>query len=89
MPPSLVALLAIPGVGPRTVKQLHEELRVDNLEDLRRAAEAGLLRGRCKGMSEKTEEQILAGIAALETRQERMRLGQAEALVETLTGGAC
>ena len=35
-------------------------------------------------MSEKTEQQVLAGIAALETRQERMRLGQAEAIVETL-----
>ncbi len=83
VPPSLVALLEIPGVGPRTVKQLHEELAVETLDDLRRAAEAGALRS-LKGMSAKTEEQILAGIAALETRQERMRLGQAEAIVETL-----
>jgi DNA polymerase (family 10) len=83
VPPSLVALLEIPGVGPRTVKQLHEELGVETLEDLRRAAEAGALRG-LRGMSEKTEGQVLTGIAALENRQERMRLGQAEAIVETL-----
>jgi DNA polymerase (family 10) len=83
VPPSLVALLGIPGVGPRTVKQLHEELRVETLEDLRRAAEAGALRG-LKGMSEKTEQGILSGIAALDARQERMRLGQAEAIVKTL-----
>jgi DNA polymerase (family 10) len=83
VPPSLVALLEIPGIGPRTVKQLHEELGIETLEDLRRAAEAGALRG-LKGMSEKTEQGILAGIAALESRQERMRLGQAEAIVETL-----
>jgi DNA polymerase (family 10) len=83
VPPSLVALLGIPGVGPRTVKQLHEELGVETLDDLRRAAESGSLRG-LKGMSEKTEQGVLAGIAALETRQERMRLGQAEAIVETL-----
>jgi DNA polymerase (family 10) len=83
VPPSLVALLEIPGVGPRTVKQFHEELGIETLEDLRRAAEAGTVR-ELKGMSEKTEQQILAGIAALETRQERMRLGQAEAIVETL-----
>jgi len=83
VPPSLVALLGIPGVGPRTVKQLHDELGVETLEDLRRAAESGSLRG-LKGMSEKTEQGVLAGIAALETRQERMRLGQAEAIVETL-----
>jgi DNA polymerase (family 10) len=83
VPPSLVALLEIPGVGPRTVKQFHEELGIETLEDLRRAAEAGALR-ELKGISEKTERQVLAGIAALETRQERMRLGQAETLVETL-----
>ncbi len=83
VPPSLVELLAIPGIGPRTVKQLHEELGIDTLDDLRRAAEAGSLRG-LKGMSQKTEAAVLAGIAALETRQERMRLGRAETIVETL-----
>jgi DNA polymerase (family 10) len=83
VPPSLVALLEIPGIGPRTVKQLHEEIGVETLDDLQRAAEAGLLRG-LKGMSEKTEAQVLAGIVALEMRQDRMRLGHAEALVETL-----
>ena len=83
VPPSLVALLGIPGVGPRTVRQLHEELGIETLENLRRAAEAGSLR-ELKGMSEKTEQGVLAGIAALESRQERMRLGQAEAQVATL-----
>ena len=83
VPPSLVALLGIPGVGPRTVRQLHAELGIETLEDLRRAAESGSLRG-LKGMSEKTEQGVLAGIAALETRQDRMRLGQAEAIVATL-----
>jgi DNA polymerase (family 10) len=83
VPPSLVALLAIPGVGPRTVRQLHDEIGVETIDDLRRAAEAGALRG-LRGMSEKTERQVLEGIAALESRQDRMRLGQAEAIVESL-----
>ena len=83
VPPSLVALLDIPGIGPRTVKQLNEELKIESLDDLKRAAEAGALRG-LKGMSQKTEEQVLAGILALENRQDRMRLGQAEAIVERL-----
>jgi len=83
VPPSLVALLEIPGVGPRTVRQLNVELGVETLDDLKKAAEAGALRG-LKGMSQKTEEQVLAGIAALENRQDRMRLGQAEAIVGQL-----
>jgi len=73
VPPGLVALLGIPSVGPRTVKQLHAELGVDSLEDLKRAAESGLLRG-LKGMSEKTEKAVLAGMAAMESRHDRMRL---------------
>ena len=83
VPPSLVALLQIPGIGPRTVRQLHEELGIETLDDLRRAAEAGSLRG-LKGLSEKTEQGVLTGIAAMESRQDRMRLGQAESIVETL-----
>jgi DNA polymerase (family 10) len=83
VPPSLVALLEIPGVGPRTVRQLNAELGVETLDDLKKAAEAGALRD-LKGMSEKTEQQVLAGIAALENRQDRMRLGRAEAIVEQL-----
>jgi DNA polymerase (family 10) len=83
VPPSLVALLGIPGVGPRTVKQLHEELGVETLDDLRRAAEAGGS-ARPQGHVREDRAGVLSGIAALETRQERMRLGQAEAIVETL-----
>jgi DNA polymerase (family 10) len=84
VPPSLVALLQIPGLGPRTVRQLHEELGIVTMEELRRAAEAGRLRS-LRGMSQKTEELVLSGIAALAGRQERMRLGQAEAIVASLT----
>ena len=85
VPPSLVELLRVPGVGPRTVKVLHEELGVESLEDLRQAAEAGRLRS-VKGLSVKTEQSVLDGIAALETRETRMLLEAAETLVDTLIG---
>ena len=86
VPPGLVALLEIPGVGPKTVRQVHEELGVESLEDLRRAAESGALRG-LRGMSERTEQQVMAGIAQLESRPpERLRLGQAESIIEALIG---
>jgi len=86
VPPGLVALLEIPGVGPKTVRQVHEELGVESLEDLRRAAESGALRG-LRGMSERMEQQVMAGIAQLESRPpERLRLGQAESIIEALIG---
>ena len=85
VPPSLVELLRVPGVGPRTVKILHEELGIDSLEDLRQAAESGSLRT-VAGLSEKTEQSILEGIAAPGCRPTRMLLDPAEALIETLIG---
>ncbi len=83
VPPSLVELLRVPGVGPKTVKILYEELGIESLEDLRQAAEASRLRS-VKGLSEKTEQSILEGIAALEARETRMLLGTAEGLIDTL-----
>ena len=83
VPPPLVELLRVPGVGPKTVRVLYESLGIENLEDLRHAAEAGHLRN-VRGLSEKTEASILEEIAALEANPRRMLLGPVEALVETL-----
>lgn len=79
-PVTLIDLLRVPGVGPRTVRVLYESLGIESLEELRRAAEAGRLRA-VRGLSERSEASILAGIAALERREARMFLGTAEATV--------
>ncbi|MEJ7695760.1 MAG: helix-hairpin-helix domain-containing protein [Candidatus Limnocylindrales bacterium] len=44
VPPGLVELLRIPGLGPKTVRQIYGELGIETMEDLRQAAEAGTLR---------------------------------------------
>jgi len=81
VPPRLVELLQIPGLGPKTVRQLHQELAVGSLDDLRAAAEAGRLRA-VRGMSARTETLVLEGLARLSDRPpERMRLDRAEELV--------
>ena len=64
MPATLVDLLAIPGVGPKTVRAgLGGPGRRDRATTCARAAEAGQLRG-LKGISAGTEQRILEGIAA-------------------------
>ncbi len=83
VPPALVELLRVPGVGPKTVRVLYETLGIENLEDLRHAAEAGHLRT-VRGLSERTEASILAGIEALEANPRRMLLGPVEELVDSL-----
>ena len=47
-------MLQIPGLGPKTVKQIYEELGIETVEELRLAAEAGTLQS-LKGLSAKTE----------------------------------
>jgi DNA polymerase (family 10) len=79
-PASLIDLLRVPGVGPKTVRVLHESLGIESLEELRHAAEAGRLRS-IRGLSERSEASILAGIEALERREARMLLGTAEATI--------
>ncbi|HEV8489241.1 MAG TPA: DNA polymerase/3'-5' exonuclease PolX [Candidatus Limnocylindrales bacterium] len=85
VPASLVELLRIPGLGPRTVRQIYEGLGIETIEDLRHAAEAGTLRS-LKGLSERTEAMILEGITALETRPQRLLIHQAETIVDSLIG---
>ena len=85
-PPTLVDMLSIPGLGPRTVGQIYRELGIATLEELRASAEAGRLQA-LRGISARTEQQILAGIAGLAERVQRLRLNEAGdlvALLETL-----
>lgn len=83
VPGGLLEILKIPGVGPRTVKQLHDELGIDSVETLRAAAEGGTLRG-LKGLSARTEEKILAAMARQATRGTRLLLHDADVLMAGL-----
>jgi DNA polymerase (family 10) len=83
VPEGLLDILRVPGVGPRTVKQLHAELGIDSVEALRAAAADGQLRG-LKGLSQRTEENVLAGIARLERVARRLLLHDADALIAGL-----
>ena len=83
IPASLIELLRIPGLGPRTVRLVYEELGIETLEDLRQAAEAGTLKS-LRGVSARTEQMILEGIAALESRPRRLLLNQAAVAIDGL-----
>ena len=85
-PATLVDLLQIPGLGPKTVRQLWTTLGIADIEALRTAAETGRLRG-LRGLSTKTEQLILAGISGLQSRERRLLLHQARALVDELSAG--
>jgi DNA polymerase (family 10) len=87
VPPGLVGVLRIGGVGPRTARQLHLELGVTSIDELRAAAEAGRIR-EITGMSARTEQNILAGIARLEAQaDQRLLLHEADRLAGELIEG--
>ncbi len=83
MPATLVELLAIPGVGPKTVAMVWKGLGVETVAGLRDAAAAGRLRT-LKGISAGTEQRIVAEIDALATRSSRMHLDRAQAVSDGL-----
>ncbi|MEI7743787.1 MAG: DNA polymerase/3'-5' exonuclease PolX [Chloroflexota bacterium] len=83
VPPSVIEMLAIPGVGPKTVRLLWEDGGIESVEDLRQAAEAGRLRG-LRGITAGAEQRILEGIVQLASRTGRLRIDQAQAISDGL-----
>src|SRR5258708_4772932 len=83
-PPAALDFVQIPGLGPRKAAMLIRELDVATLDDLEKAAREKRVRG-LKGFGEKTEQQILEGIAkAGERRGARKPLWKTRPLAEEL-----
>jgi len=76
VPPSLIEILQVPDVGPKKAALFWHDAGVTNLSELEKAAKSGLLRT-LPGMGPKSEEKVLAGIAALARRTDRIPLGKA------------
>jgi len=76
LPPHLTDLLKVKGLGPKRAKILHETLGIKGLAELKAAAEAGKIRA-LEGMGEKTEQNILKGLATLESEAGRISIKQA------------
>lgn len=76
IPPGLVRIMHVNGVGPKKARLFWDALNITTLEELQDAAAAGQLRA-LKGMGAKSELRILEGIKALARYTGRMPLGKA------------
>lgn len=74
VPDELIAIMGIPGMGPKTLALIHKERGVGNLSQLEKAVEDGSLIG-LPGMGEKKVENIRRGIQLLKQSKGRMNLG--------------
>jgi DNA polymerase (family X) len=79
-PPGLVALLRVPGLGPKKIKALHDELGIKSLADLHKAVDEGKV-AKLKGFGEKTATKIKEGIAFVESVGDRILQSTARRLV--------
>ncbi|WP_342770887.1 MULTISPECIES: helix-hairpin-helix domain-containing protein [unclassified Methanoculleus] len=80
VPGSLVELLDVAGVGPRTLRVLWKRLGVRTVEDLAQAVEGHRIRA-LPGFGVKKEEMIKRGIRQLRRKSDRMTRQQAEAVL--------
>ena len=78
-PPDFVELSKIPGLGPKTLVRLKNELAIKNLEDLRAAIENKKVQG-IHGLGAKMEEKLLHAIDRLGLTGKDKRRPIAEAL---------
>jgi len=85
IPPELPTLLTIPGVGPKGVKAVYEQLKVTNIAELKAAIETGAVAG-LSGFGDKKAAAIARGIAFLEESTGRIRLDQAFEAAERVRG---
>ncbi len=83
MPSGIFDMLAIPGVGPRTVTLAHERLGIRTLKQLAAAARNGKLAS-LPDMGAKKAENLLKGIELMHRAAERMPLGEVLSFVEEI-----
>jgi DNA polymerase (family X) len=91
IPPGLVAITRLPGVGPKRVRLLYSTLGIDSLESLGAAAAAGKLRD-VKGLGPKFEAGVLESLQRISEDPDahmtpRLLLPKALALGEALAEG--
>ncbi|MGY8728956.1 MAG: helix-hairpin-helix domain-containing protein, partial [Candidatus Poseidoniales archaeon] len=72
-PKGLIEMLGIPGLGPKRIKLMKEELGVDSVAALKQVALDGLI-APMKGFGEKSQQRMLDGIELLARFRARRRL---------------
>ena len=86
VPPGLLDLLDIPGLGGKKIKALHEQLEIDSIESLTEACNKGKV-AELKGFGEKTQDKILSGIKNREIYAARHLWWQARKVADRILPG--
>ena len=90
IPESVLAILRVPGLGPKRAALLYNELKVATLDDLRAACESHKVQ-ELKGFGAKMEAAILQGLAIASEAQQRILWIEADQHVQEILAhmGGC
>jgi DNA polymerase (family 10) len=83
IPESVLALLRVPGLGPKRAAVLYQELGINTLDQLQAACESGQVRT-LKGFAAKTEKAILENIDIASEADKRTYWAVADEIVQEL-----
>lgn len=83
LPPTIIELLRVPGLGPKRVRTLWHDLDIQTAEQLARAARDGRIRG-LPGFGGKTETNILHAVEMQLSKTRRIKLATAAQYAESL-----
>ncbi|MGA2797832.1 MAG: DNA polymerase/3'-5' exonuclease PolX [Thermoguttaceae bacterium] len=83
IPESVLAILRVPGLGPKRAAILFHELKISNIEQLREACQKHLVRD-LKGFGAKSEEAILQGLDIAAQADRRMLWADADQHVQSI-----
>jgi DNA polymerase (family 10) len=83
VPRSVLAMLRVPGLGPKRAAALYHELGVSNLVDLREACQQHKVR-ELKGFGAKTEEAILGGLEIASQAERRTYWAEADLIAQDI-----
>ncbi len=83
VPKGLIPLLKVPGLGGKRIAKLREAIGIDSVESLREACIAEKV-SKVPGFGKKTEQNILAEIELLGSRQGKFAIWQVEKVVSLI-----
>jgi len=86
IPPGMIDMLEIPGLGPKKIQALNQKLGVDSVEKLETACRAGKV-AELDGFGEKTQSNLLEGIERRRTYASKHLLSEALRVAEPLLDG--
>ncbi len=83
VPQGLMEVLSIPGLGPKTVKLMWDDLKIESINDLKNEIAKGSV-AELPRMGAKTIENIVAAIEFMESSGDRLHLGLALPVAQSI-----